>query len=79
MFAESVLGGFERVHLAPGEAKIVSIHLPLRDFQFWSVARSAWVTPPGRRTVWAGGSSRDPRLRDTITLGDEGVSKAGIR
>jgi beta-glucosidase len=77
MFAESVLGGFERVHLAPGESKVVSIHVPLRPFQSWSVMRNAWVTAGGRRTLWVGESSRDPRLRETIALGGDDVSKVG--
>jgi len=79
MFAESVLGGFERVHLASGESRVVRIHAPLRPFQFWSVTRNAWVTPTGVRTVWVGESSRDSRLRDTILLNDQGTSKAGTR
>jgi beta-glucosidase len=79
MFAESVLGGFERVHLAPGESKVVSVHLPLRVFQFWSAARTAWVTPPGRRAVRAGESSRDAILQGTITLSDDSMAKDGIR
>jgi len=78
MFAESVLGGFERVHLAPGESKVVRIHAPLRPFQFWSVTANAWVTPAGRRSVWVGESSRDPRLRGTVALGDDGMSKAPL-
>jgi beta-glucosidase len=77
VFANSVLGGFERIHLAPGESRAVRIHAPLRTFQFWSVTRNAWVTPPGERTVWIGGSSRDPRLHNTVSLNDGRTPKAG--
>lgn len=65
-FAEQVLGGFERVHLAAAESQLVTIHIPLRQLQFWSVAANAWVTPSGPRTLWVGGSSRDRRAEASI-------------
>jgi len=61
-FADDTLAGFERVSLAPGESKQVTVHLPLRQLQYWSTAESRWVTPKGARTLWAGGSSRDRKL-----------------
>jgi beta-glucosidase len=79
MFAESVLGGFERTRLAAGESKVVLIHSPLRVFQYWSPSRNAWVTPIGGRTVWVGESSRDVQLKDTISLVDDNASKTGER
>jgi len=68
-FAENVLAGFERVHLAPGESARVTIHVPLRQLQFWSVEKHAWVTPEGPRTFWIGGSSRDRKLQVSIAGG----------
>jgi len=65
-FAEDVLAGFERVHLAPGESTRVTIHVPLRQLQYWSTEEHAWVTPEGPRTLWIGGSSRDRRLQARI-------------
>ena len=67
-FADDKLGGFERVSLAPGESRQVVIHVPLREFQYWSTAQGAWVTPAGTRTVWAGGSSRDRKLESKIAV-----------
>jgi beta-glucosidase len=54
------------VHLAPGESTRVTIHVPLRQLQYWSTEEHAWVTPEGPRTLWIGGSSRDRRLQARI-------------
>ena len=62
-FADDILGGFERVHLAAGESRRVVIHVPLRQFQYWSTKKHQWSTPGGTRTYWVGGSSRDRRLK----------------
>lgn len=65
-FAENLLAGFERVHLGPGESTTVTIHVPLRQLQYWSTEKHQWITPPGPRTLWIGGSSRDPRLQASV-------------
>jgi hypothetical protein len=44
------------------------IHVPLRQFQYWSTAEKKWVTPAGTRTIWVGGSSRDRRLEDRVSV-----------
>jgi beta-glucosidase len=67
-FADDILAGFERVPLGPGETKEVVIHVPLRQFQYWSTAEKKWVTPAGTRTIWVGGSSRDRRLEDRVSV-----------
>jgi beta-glucosidase len=67
-FADDILAGFERVSLAPCESKQVVIHVPRRQFQYWSTAQSQWLTPAGTRTIWVGGSSRDRRLESRITV-----------
>jgi beta-glucosidase len=65
-FADSILAGFERVHLAPGESRQVAIHVPDRQLQYWSTAHNQWMTPSGPRTLWVGGSSRDRRLEGSF-------------
>jgi beta-glucosidase len=60
------LVAFDRIHLAAGEAKSVTLHVPLRQLQYWSVARGVWVTSSGKRTVSVGASSRDLRLAQSI-------------
>jgi beta-glucosidase len=67
-FADRILAGFERVHLAAGESKLVVIHLPLRQLQYWSIAQHRWVTPAGTRNIWVGGSSRDLRLECRLDI-----------
>jgi len=34
--AERALAGFERVELAPGQTKHVTMHLDERSFQYWT-------------------------------------------
>ncbi|HTD56599.1 MAG TPA: glycoside hydrolase family 3 C-terminal domain-containing protein, partial [Silvibacterium sp.] len=58
-FAPRTLAGFDRVTLAPGESKAVSIRLAPRAFQHWSIKDSKWDTTTGIRTLHAGFSSRD--------------------
>jgi beta-glucosidase len=65
-FADRILAGFQRVHLAPGESKQITIHLPLRQLQYWSTAQQQWVTPIGTRTFSVGASSRDLRLHGRL-------------
>ncbi len=65
-FADSILAGFERLRLAPGESKQVVVHIAPRQLQYWSTAQQRWVTPPGARSLWVGGSSRDHRLEGRI-------------
>jgi beta-glucosidase len=67
-FAPRVLAGFERIHLAPGESRTTSIHVPLRTLQYWSVAGRSWVTPKSIRIVSVGSSSRDSRLQSAVAF-----------
>jgi beta-glucosidase len=67
-FADNILAGFERVHLAPHQSENVVIHVPLRQLQYWSTAQSQWLTPAGSRTLWVGTSSRDRRLENQFNL-----------
>jgi beta-glucosidase len=67
-FADSVLAGFERVHLATGESKLVQVHVGRRQLEYWSVAENQWLTAGGVRTFWVGGSSRNRRLEAKIAV-----------
>jgi beta-glucosidase len=66
-FAARALAGFERIHLAAGETRRVSLHVAARALQYWSTARGAWIIAGGARTVYVGASERDLRLR-AVTL-----------
>ncbi|MGN6619494.1 MAG: glycoside hydrolase family 3 N-terminal domain-containing protein [Sphingomonas sp.] len=49
------LKGFQRVTLAPGEAKRVTFTLKRQDLQFWG--EKGWTVEPGRFDLWIGASS----------------------
>ena len=57
------LAGFERIELAKGERRDVTIHLGSRALSVWSSEQHAWAPGEGRREVFIGSSSRDIRLR----------------
>ena len=53
-FAVRQLAAFGRVTLQPGQSTVVSMHVPLRQLQYWSSAQQQWITAAGTRTVYAG-------------------------
>ena len=67
-FAVRALAGFDRLGLKPGESKQVTIHVPLRQLQYWSDASKSWQTATGSRVVYVGASSRDLRLQQQIRI-----------
>jgi beta-glucosidase len=60
------LVAFDRIHLAAGETKTVTLRVAPRQLQYWSVVNGTWLTPARRRTVSVGSSSRDLRLEQSI-------------
>jgi beta-glucosidase len=66
-FAVSSLAAFDRVHLKAGELKLVLMHVPVRSLQYWSEPTKSWVTERAGRSIAIGASSRDMRLRGSIT------------
>lgn len=62
------LKGFERVELAPGEAKTVEFTLDERSFAIWN---DGWKVPGGTYTVQIGASSRDIRLEQSMEIPGE--------
>lgn len=69
-FALRALGGFDRVHLAPGQRSTVRIHVLLRQLQYWSSSTHSWQLPAPPRPIYVGASSRDLRLTGIITAAD---------
>jgi beta-glucosidase len=65
-FPVRALAAFDRIHLAAGETRTVTLHVPLRQLQYWSTASGRWITASGKRIVSVGASSRDLRLNQTI-------------
>ncbi len=62
-FAPRALAAFDRVNLAAGETKDVTLHVPLRGLEYWSTAQDKWALATGSRMVHVGASSRDLRLQ----------------
>jgi beta-glucosidase len=60
------LVAFDRVHMAAGATKTVTLHVPLRQLQYWSTKEQQWVTAGGERTISVGGSSRSLPLHEQI-------------
>lgn len=64
---DSVLRGFERVSLAPGEQKTVHFTLTPESLQLLDKDMQ-WVVEPGDFEIRIGASSEDIRLKKTISL-----------
>ena len=62
------LKGYERVTLAPGEQKRITIPLGRDAFAFYDGNRRAFRVEPGMFRIEVGASSRDMRLTKTITI-----------
>jgi beta-glucosidase len=67
-FPVRALAAFDRIHLAAGESRTVTLHVPARQLQYWSTAAGKWVNANGNRAVSVGASSRDLRLQQSITV-----------
>ncbi|EEY16958.1 beta-glucosidase [Verticillium alfalfae VaMs.102] len=64
----SVLRGFEKVSLQPGEAKSVTLPLRRRDVSFWNVVAQNWEIPSGDFEFRMGFSSRDIKTAVTSSF-----------
>jgi beta-glucosidase len=59
---------FQRVVLAPGRFKDLTLHVDPHWLSSWSSAQQAWVLGTGLRTVYVGPSSRNLPLTGTVTV-----------
>ncbi|GKZ31011.1 hypothetical protein AbraIFM66950_010931 [Aspergillus brasiliensis] len=57
----NILRGFEKVHLQPGESRMVTFSLTRRDLSNWDVTKQQWALPSGSIRAHVGFSSRDIR------------------
>jgi beta-glucosidase len=62
------LKGFERVKLAPGETKHVSIPLDARSFSYYDVEQKKWAIGSSKFTVSVGDSVESLPLKAPLTL-----------
>ena len=65
------LKGFEKVSLAPGDTKTVTIEVPLRDITFWNYFRNKMCIEPGEYIVEIGSSSSDLPCSETFRITGE--------
>jgi beta-glucosidase len=62
------LKGFQKVSLAAGESKTITLTLDERALSFYDPYQSKWVAEPGKYEILVGSSSRDIRAKATFTL-----------
>jgi beta-glucosidase len=62
------LAGFERVSLAPGQARQITVHIEARCLSYWSSADHRWTLAAGPRTFMVGASSRDIKLQSGVAV-----------
>ncbi|MGC9950509.1 MAG: glycoside hydrolase family 3 C-terminal domain-containing protein [Bryobacteraceae bacterium] len=62
------LVAWEKVRLAPGESKSVTLHLDRLYLSIFNADKNAWELVPGEYIIQAGGSSRDLPLRGSTQL-----------
>jgi beta-glucosidase len=62
------LKGFQRIELAPGETKSVSIDLDRAAFAYYDTDAKAWKITPGEFKILVGPSSRSIALQQVIKL-----------
>ena len=64
---ESMLRGFDRVHLKPNETKIIHFTLTPSDLELLDINKN-WTVEPGDFEVLIGASSVDIKLKETFTV-----------
>ena len=55
----SVLRGFDKISLQPGESASVRFDLTRRDISYWDIVGQQWTIASGSVNVMGGFSSRD--------------------
>jgi beta-glucosidase len=65
---ERELKGFDKVSLAPGETKRVTISLDARAFSYWDETRHNWTIDPGKFVIRVGDSSENTSLQSDLTI-----------
>jgi len=59
---------FQRISLAPGESKKLTFKLPVAEFSFYDIRTNDFETTPGQWEISVGSSSKDIRLKKSITV-----------
>jgi len=72
------LKAFAKIELQPGEAKVVSLSLTARDFQYFHVPSGSWMLNAEAFVIEAAASSRDIRLEKTLSCRSESFPSAAL-
>ncbi|NLG05716.1 MAG: beta-glucosidase [Clostridia bacterium] len=70
--AAQELRGYQKVYLEPGQEAEVNICLNERSFSIYAEEHSAFIVPAGEYEITIATSSRDPRLKESISV--KGIS-----
>ena len=62
------LKAFERVSLAAGETKTVTLEIPMEDLRYWNVDTNAWTLEHGKLELLLGSASDDIRQKAEVTI-----------
>ena len=67
-FASRALAAYSRITLRPGQTQTVSLHVPLRQLQYWNTQSGSWVTAAGQRPLYVASNERATGLTTTVTV-----------
>ena len=62
------LKAFDRVTLAAGETKTVTLEIPVKDLRYWNVEKNAWDLEHGKLVLLVGAASDDIRQQAEVTI-----------
>jgi len=62
------LKAFDRVSLAAGETKTVTLEIPVKDLRYWNVEKNAWDLEHGKLVLLVGSASDDIRQQAEVTI-----------
>ncbi|MBR5255965.1 MAG: glycoside hydrolase family 3 C-terminal domain-containing protein, partial [Bacteroidales bacterium] len=62
------LKAFDRVSLAAGETKTVTLEIPVKDLRYWNVEKNAWDMEHGKLVLLLGAASDDIRQQAEVTI-----------
>ncbi|WFE49977.1 glycoside hydrolase family 3 protein [Micromonospora sp. WMMD1155] len=67
------LKAFQRVELAPGQTRTVTLRVPAVDLAHWDVTRSRWVVESSTYDLMVGASAGDIRARTAVRVDGETI------
>ncbi|MET8120600.1 glycoside hydrolase family 3 C-terminal domain-containing protein [Micromonospora sp. NPDC005189] len=67
------LKAFQRVELAPGQTRTMTLRLPAADLAHWDVTRSRWVVESSVYDLMIGASAEDVRARAAVRVRGEKI------